>query len=95
MATFVLSRIDHADAADRRAATRPAHMDYMRGHGGMVKLAGAMLGETGEPAGSMFIIEAETAGEVESFAAGDPYALANVFAHTEIRQIRISVGGLA
>ncbi|MBV9509993.1 MAG: YciI family protein [Caulobacteraceae bacterium] len=94
MATFVLTCTDHPDALERRMQARPAHLEYVRANLGKVKLAGALLSDAGEMAGSMFIIEAESKAEVEAFCAKDPYVLADVFARTEIRQIRMAVGVL-
>ena len=74
---------------------RPEHLEYVRERLALVKLAGPLLDDAGEMAGSMFIMEAETKAEVEAFAAGDPYALANVFMRSEIRAFKISVGAIA
>jgi uncharacterized protein YciI len=94
MALFVMTCIDHKDAMDRRMAARPAHLDYVQEHRAMVKVAGPLLDDAGQMAGSLFIMEAEEKAAVEAFAAKDPYGLANVFASVEIRGFRVTVGEL-
>lgn len=95
MGLFVLTCIDHADAMERRLEARPAHLDYVRANAHLVKLAGPLLNDGGEMTGSLFIMEARSAAEIEAFVAGDPYGLANVFESAEIRGFKVSVGALA
>jgi len=63
---------------------RPAHLDYARSLGAKLLLAGPMLNQDGDPAGSLLIVEAENEDEVREIAAGDPYAKAGLFAQVEI-----------
>ena len=58
MALFVLMCVDHPGALERRLSVREKHLAYVREHIAMVKLAGPLLDDAGEMAGSMFIIEA-------------------------------------
>jgi uncharacterized protein YciI len=90
---YVISAIDREGAFETRMATRPAHLDYVRANPG-VKLAGPFLDEAGQPAGSMFIIEAEDIGQARTFSDHDPYVKAGVFGRVEIRAFRIVVGDL-
>ena len=94
MATFVLMCVDHPGALDRRMAAREAHLAYVREHIAMVKLAGPLLGDEGQMAGSMFILEAPDKAAVEAFSAADPYRLANLFERVEVRAWRVTVGAL-
>jgi len=95
MATFVLMCIDHPGALDRRMAAREAHLAYVRERLALVKLAGPLLDDAGEMAGSMFIMEAPDKAAVEAFTAADPYQLAGVFARVEVRAWKVTVGALA
>ena len=95
MATFTLICTDHPNSVDKRLAAREAHLAYVAAHRGMLKLAGPLLDEAGDMAGSLFIIEAETKDEVEAFNAQDPYTLAGVFESVVVRAIRITVGAIA
>jgi hypothetical protein len=95
VATFVLTCLDHPNDLPRRMAAREAHLAYVAANRGMVKLAGPLLTDAGEMAGSMFIIEADCKADVETFNAKDPYSLAEVFETVTIRPIRITVGAIA
>jgi hypothetical protein len=95
MALFVLMCIDHPGGLERRLAARERHLAYVREHAVMVKLAGPLLDDAGEMAGSMFIIEAPDQAAVEAFSAADPYRLADVFERVELRPWRVTVGALA
>lgn len=94
MAHFLMTCLDKADALALRMATREAHLAYVRANREAVKLAGPILDEAGEMAGSMFIFEAEDIGAVRAFNAADPYVQAGLFDRVEIRPIRVSIGNL-
>jgi uncharacterized protein YciI len=95
MATFVLTCVDHPNALERRMAARPDHLAYVAANRAMVKLAGPLLDDAGEMAGSLFVMEADDAAAVEAFSAADPYAQAGVFARVEVRAWKVTVGALA
>jgi uncharacterized protein len=95
MATFVLTCLDYPNNLERRMGAREAHLAYVRENIAIVKLAGPLLTDAGEMAGSMFIIEAESKADVEAFNKADPYTLAGVFETVTIRPIRITVGAIA
>jgi uncharacterized protein YciI len=95
MPTFVLMCVDHPGGLDRRLAAREAHLAYARENLSMVKLAGPLMDEAGQMAGSMFIMDAQDQAAVEAFTAADPYSLAGVFERVEIRPWKITVGALA
>jgi len=95
MATFVLMCVDHPNALDRRMAAREAHLAYVREHIAMVKIAGPLLDDAGQMAGSMFVIEAPDKAAVEAFSAADPYRLAGLFERVEVRSWKVTVGALA
>ena len=84
MPHFIIQCWDKPDAQALRAATRPAHLDYV--NSGAVKLVavGPMLTDEGQPFGSLLIIEAEDRAAAERFAANDPYALAGLFVRVEV-----------
>ncbi len=68
-----------------RLDTRPAHLDYLKGVGDGLKLAGPFLGEDGKPNGSLVVVETADKAEAEKIAANDPYALAGLFADVTVR----------
>ena len=94
MPLFALICFDRPNALDLRMATREAHLAYVGEHRAMLKVAGPMLDESGDMAGSMFIMEAPDRAAVEAFTAADPYSLAGLFGQVEIRGYRASVGSI-
>ena len=95
MAMFVLMCVDHPGALDRRMAAREAHLAYVSEHISLVKIAGPLLDDEGQMAGSMFVIEAPDKAAVEAFSAADPYRLAGLFERVEVRSWKVTVGALA
>jgi len=95
MALYAIHCLDKPASLDLRMATREAHLTYMRGFAGRMKLAGPMLDEAGQMCGSILLLEAETLAEAEAFSANDPYALAGLFQAVEIRQFKVTLGALA
>ena len=95
MALFVLMCVDHPGGLERRLSVREQHLAYVREHIAMVKVAGPILDDAGEMAGSMFVIEAPDKAAVEAFSAADPYRLADVFERVELRPWKVTVGALA
>lgn len=91
MPFFAIHCLDKPDALALRAATRPAHLDYVDGHGNAVFTAGPLLDLEGNPIGSLIIIETPDRRAAYHFAADDPYAKAGLFqsvAITEWRKVR-------
>ncbi len=94
MAQFVILAHDKPESPALRVATRPAHLDYIGAFPDMVRLAGPMLSPTGDPIGSLFLVEAPDIEAVRAFAAADPYALAGLFARVDICGWRATIGTL-
>jgi uncharacterized protein YciI len=95
MATFVMTCLDHPNNLERRMGAREAHLAYLHDNLALVKLAGQLLDDAGAVAGSLFIIEADSAETVKAFNAADPYTRADVFKSVDVRAIRITVGAIA
>jgi uncharacterized protein YciI len=95
MALFMLACFDKPGSLDLRMATREAHLAYVREIAGTVKLAGPMLDEAEQMAGSLFVIECEDRAAAEAFNANDPYQKAGLFVRVEIKGFKVSIGGLA
>ena len=94
MAIFMLACFDKPDALQLRMATREAHLAYVRENAGVVKLAGPMLDEADQMAGSMFLLDCPDRAAAEAFNAADPYTTAGVFGRVEVRGFRVSIGSL-
>ena len=95
MATFVLTCLDHPNNLERRMGAREAHLAYVKENLGLLKLAGPLLDDAGQMAGSMFILDVADKAAVEAFNAADPYTQAGVFASVTIQAMKITVGVLA
>ena len=77
---FVIINRDKPNSVDLRMATREVHLDYLRGAGDDLLIAGPTLDDEGQsPVGSVVIVEAESLEAAKAFAAGDPYAQAGLF----------------
>ncbi len=94
MPTFMLACFDKADSLPLRMATREAHLAYMGGKRGLVKLAGPMLDEKGDMAGSLLIVKADDLAGATAFNAEDPYTQAGLWDRVEIKAFRASIGQL-
>lgn len=93
MPLFCLHCLDNeTDGAARRAATRPAHLEWAAGLGGACRMAGPLLSEDGAMVGSVFLIIAESASAARALHAEDPYTRAGVFGHVHIHETRWAIG---
>jgi uncharacterized protein YciI len=94
MALFVLTLIDKPKSLELRMATREAHLGWLRGRPGELKLGGPFLDEAGDMAGSLLILEAPDLAAARAFNAEDPYTKAGLWASVDIRPFRVTVGQL-
>ena len=77
---FAITNHDKPDSLALRMSTREVHLNYLRGVGDALLVAGPILSDDGEtPIGSVLIVEAESLEAAKAFAAGDPYAEAGLF----------------
>lgn len=92
---YVLMCFDKKNALSERMAVREAHLAYIGEHIERVKLAGPLLDEAGEMAGSLILYEADSLAEAQAFSDADPYKAAGVFERVEISAMKITRGALA
>jgi uncharacterized protein YciI len=84
---------DKPGALAVRIDNRPAHLAYLAENAGAIKIAGPYLDEpSGEPRGSVLIVEADDVAAAKMLLDKDPYAIAGLFAEVEIRPWRWVVG---
>jgi len=95
MPLFVISWRDKPDSLERRMASREAHLAYIHGQEGRVKLGGPYLDEAGQMCGSLIIYEAESLQEAEAFHAKDPYKLAGLFESSSVTPWRLTTQSFA
>ena len=94
MALYVLICHDRPDSLALRMATREAHLAYVRDHPLPLKVAGPILSDSGDMAGSILVFEADSRDQVQAFADQDPYAIAGLFARSEIMGWKVTLGAL-
>ena len=87
---FAITCTDRADATGVRAATRPAHVEYLTSLGKTLVLGGPFLADDGAtPNGSLLLVEATDKAAAEAIAASDPYAKAGLFASVTVQPFRV------
>jgi len=94
MPEFVLLCRDKKDGLDLRLATRDAHLAYVGNAKIEILLAGPILDGGDNPAGSLFIINAENEPAVRVFTENDPYSKAGLFESADIWPYRMVAGKL-
>jgi len=94
MPHFMLACFDKADGLPLRMATREAHLAYMGDNRDIVKLAGPLLDDKGDMAGSLLIVEADDIAGATALNTHDPYTKAGLWDRVEIRAFRVFVGQL-
>ena len=85
---FAINCTDKENSLELRMATRPAHLAYLNQFAARLVLAGPLSAD-GKPAGSLIIVDVESAAAAEAFIADDPYALAGLFATVTMQPFRI------
>lgn len=80
---FVIVGHDAPDAASKRPAVRPAHLEHLAplARAGRIKLAGPFLDRTG----SLIVLEADSAAEVWALVGSDPYVTEGIFNRVEVK----------
>ncbi|MCE2391440.1 MAG: nitroreductase family protein [Proteobacteria bacterium] len=90
---------DGPDGLAGRGQHREAHLANLRPlvAQGRVRYAGPLLGEDGDPTGSVIVFEADDLESARAFAGSDPYVSRGIFASHEIfetRQVFGTVGAI-
>lgn len=91
---FIVMCRDKPESGALRARLRPAHLDYMESRAEAVWLAGPILSATGEPQGSLIVIDAQDEAAARAFAENDPYSKNGLFESVEVRPYRFVKGKL-
>jgi uncharacterized protein YciI len=94
MGLYVLVCNDKPDSLELRLANREAHLAYARGFADRLKVAGPLLDEAGNMAGSLLILEAESLDDARAFNLDDPYQKAGLFASVQVTAFKATIGGL-
>jgi hypothetical protein len=94
MGLYVLVCNDKPDSLELRLANREDHLAYARGFADRLKVAGPLLDEAGNMAGSLLILEAESLEDARAFNLDDPYQKAGLFASVQVTAFKATIGGL-
>jgi len=71
---FVVLFKDNTDRADDiRRQHMPAHLAFLKRHGGAIKAAGPLRDQQNAPAGGLWLVEAAVPGDVEKLVQEDPF----------------------
>ena len=83
---FVIVGHDAPDAAQKRPAIRPAHLEHLAplARAGRIKLAGPFLDATG----SLIVVEAESLADVWAIVAKDPYVTEGIFNRVDVKPFK-------
>ena len=76
---FALMCQDNPGHLEVRKTNREAHLAYIQDTG-VVEMAGPLLNEAGEMAGSLIILDVDDLAAAQAWADNDPYAKAGLFA---------------
>ena len=87
---FVLHALDRPDAGDLRSQTREEHLAYLSNFN--IVYGGPLMDAEGNMGGSLIVTDMDDRAEIEAMAAGDPYALAGLFAQVTITGLKPVLG---
>ena len=77
---FVVHCKDKPGAARVRLDNRTAHLDFLKGYGAKVVMAGPVLTDDRQSmVGSVLVLDFVERAELDAFLAADPYARAGLF----------------
>jgi uncharacterized protein YciI len=85
---FCLLNTDRPGRLDLRMSTRPAHLEFLDARAARIVSGGAVLDASGQPCGTLLVIDVEDRAAAEAFAAADPYAKAGLFESSIVRPFR-------
>ena len=88
---FAVITTDKPDALQVRLDTRDAHLAYIADTG-VVEMAGPFLNPEGQMSGSLIILNVDSRAAAQSWADGDPYALAGLFKIVRVEEWKKVIG---
>jgi uncharacterized protein YciI len=90
---FVVHCTDQSDHLHVRVSTRPSHLTWIEANRTHIRIAGPLLAADQEtPIGTLMIVECPDLQSAQELIAQDPYAVAGLFAATDIRPWRWTIG---
>lgn len=90
---FAVICTDKPGGMEIRLANRPAHIDWLKAPGSLIRVAGPFTSEDGGAmTGSLLIVEADSLEAARAYCAEDPYAKAGLFSAVEIKPWKWVIG---
>jgi uncharacterized protein YciI len=90
MPLFAMIAKDRPGTGDKRTATRPVHLEHLKAMGDKLVLAGALMGEDGNPEGSLLVLEAENLEVAKATLLADPFIAEGIFGSVEVKPWRVA-----
>ena len=90
MPLFVMIAKDKPGTGEQRTATRPVLLEHLKAMGDKLVLAGALMGEDGNPEGSLLVLEAENLDAAKATLLADPFIAAGIFGSVEVKHWRVA-----
>lgn len=81
---------DKPGMGDKRTATRPVHLEHLKSMGQKLVMAGALMGQDGNPEGSLLVLEAESLEAATAIFMADPFVAEGIFGSVEIKPWRVA-----
>ncbi len=91
MPLYMMLCTDKPGAIETRKATREAHLAYVA-ETGCVSLAGPLLDDAGEMAGSLIVLDLPDIAAAKEWGANDPYARAGLFESVRLQEWKKVIG---
>ena len=85
---FLITCIDKENSLELRLATREKHIDYLKGIGDKLILAGPILDKKDLPCGTVLILDFNDINQVNSILKKDPYNEVNLFKDLQITRFK-------
>jgi len=77
---------NETDGAELRAKNRPAHLEWLKGLGETLRMAGPLKSEDGGMIGSVLLVSADSLEDARALSEDDPYAKAGVFSGVDVSE---------
>lgn len=85
MAYFIVVGLDHPPhSMALREAHRGDHRDHVLRHDADIRLAGAVVDDAGNQAGSIYVFEADSADQVRDWLAQEPFVKQGVYRDLQV-----------
>ena len=86
--SYLITCIDKPNSLTKRLSIRERHIDYLTKFESKLITAGPLVGEDGNPYGSLLILDFKLRSELEDFLKNDPYSLEGLFREVMIRKFK-------